>query len=265
MKVILVLVDGMRPDALENTETKYLSGLRKKASYCFKASSIMPSMTLPCHTSLFLSVDPDRHGITRNTWMPMVRPIDSLFDAAKKTGLKTAMFYNWEWLRDLNAPGSLDHSDFDVLKLNYRDKPENFNKDLLGEQRMTDRVLKYIDEESPDLSFVYYGLSDESGHHFSWMSEEYIKAVDNAEKCIKKLRESLSEDWQIIVTADHGGHGRIHGTEEAEDMTIPMIFSGSAFRENHEFEEVNLKDIAPTIAKILNIKKPSEWIGKELI
>lgn len=265
MKVILILVDGMRPDALELTKNKCLFRMKENSSYCFHATSIVPSVTLPCHTSLFMSVDPDRHGITTNTWMPQVRPIDSIMDAAKKDGLKTAMFYNWEYLRDLNRPGSLDHSDFDVLSLDYHTNPGNVERDKESERLMTDRVIEYCSKEAPDLTFVYYGLTDEIGHYFSWMSDKYIDAVSNAEECIERLRNSLGEEYQIIVTADHGGHEMVHGTEEKEDMTIPMIFNGTAFEAGKAFNEVNLKDIAPTIAKILGIRKPKEWIGKELI
>ena len=264
-KVILVLIDGMRPDALELTEEKYLLALAEESSSCLKGSSVMPSVTLPCHCSLFFSVDPERHGITTNTWMPPVRPISSIMDTAKAAGLKTAMFYNWEWLRDLNRPGSLDHSDFNVLKLDYHNSISNFSGDIAAEQAMTDRAMEYIDTESPDLTFIYLGLTDEAGHYFGWMSDEYIQSVTNAESCIKKLRGHLDDGWQIIITADHGGHGKDHGHNIPEDMTIPMIFSGNAFANGKKFPEANLKDISPTIAKILGLKRAPEWVGKELI
>lgn len=255
----------MRPDALERTDNKYLLELSRKSTSCLSASSIMPSVTLPCHTSLFFSVDPDRHGITTNTWMPPVRPIDSLMDSAKKYGLKTAMFYNWEFLRDLNRPGSLDNSDYRALKFDYRNHPDNFQKDLAAEREMTDRVLQYYQEEDPDLCFIYYGLTDEAGHNFSWMSDKYLEALGNAENCVRRIRTALSEDYQVIVTADHGGHEKDHGKDIPEDMTIPMVFSGSAFTPGLKLTETNLKDIAPTIAKLLGFKKPQEWIGNEII
>jgi hypothetical protein len=40
----------------------------------------MPSVTLPCHTSMFRGVTPERHGITTNTWTPQVRPVPSIID-----------------------------------------------------------------------------------------------------------------------------------------------------------------------------------------
>ena len=42
------------------------------------AQTVMPSVTLPCHMSLFHSVAPDRHGILTNTYTPQVRPINGI-------------------------------------------------------------------------------------------------------------------------------------------------------------------------------------------
>lgn len=60
MRALLILVDGMRPDTPENIETA--QDIIHKSSYTMGAKTVMPSMTLPCHTSLFYSVDPSRHG-----------------------------------------------------------------------------------------------------------------------------------------------------------------------------------------------------------
>ena len=105
-KVQLILVDGMRPDSLEACGNPYVKTLLENSLYTLDAKTVMPSVTLPCHMSLFHSVDPARHGITTNTYMPQVRPIDGLVERLKGKA-KCGMFYNWEELRDLTRPGSL--------------------------------------------------------------------------------------------------------------------------------------------------------------
>ena len=60
MKTLLILADGMRPDSIQ--DLAFTEKLRKTASYSMKAASVMPSVTLPCHMSIFHSVDPIRHG-----------------------------------------------------------------------------------------------------------------------------------------------------------------------------------------------------------
>ena len=76
MKTILILVDGMRPDALENVESA--QSIIKKSTYTMNAQTVFPSVTLPCLISLFHSVEPMRHGTTTNVYMPQVRPIRGL-------------------------------------------------------------------------------------------------------------------------------------------------------------------------------------------
>ena len=62
-KVILILVDGMRPDGMMQCGNPFAQKLVENSTYSLNARTVMPSVTLPCHMSLFHSVDPERHGI----------------------------------------------------------------------------------------------------------------------------------------------------------------------------------------------------------
>ena len=79
-KVILISVDGMRPDGFLACGNPYIHELMRKAYYTLDGRTVMPSVTLPCHMSLFHSVEPQRHGITTNLYIPMARPIEGLFE-----------------------------------------------------------------------------------------------------------------------------------------------------------------------------------------
>ena len=105
-KAVLILIDGMRPDGVQRCGEAFPKELVREGSACFQGRTVMPSITLPCHASLFFSVDPERHGILTNEWRPMARPIDSLGDVTARYFKRAAMFYNWEPLRDLNRPGA---------------------------------------------------------------------------------------------------------------------------------------------------------------
>ena len=63
-KVILILVDGMRPDGLLACGHPFVTTLLSQSAYALDAQTVMPSVTLPCHMSLVHSVDPQRHGIS---------------------------------------------------------------------------------------------------------------------------------------------------------------------------------------------------------
>lgn len=253
-KVIIILVDGMRPDAMEACGHPLLEELRKTTAHCEHTRTVMPSVTLPCHMSLFHSVPPERHGTTTNTYMPQVRPVTGLIDAAHDAGCSTAMFYSWEELRDIARPGKLDYSVFISLH----------KFELMG-TRLAKCALAYCLEEKPDLVFLYLGEPDEVGHKYGWMTKEYLESISLAMGDAKLVMDTLGDEYTVILTADHGGHDRAHGTDMPEDMTIPLFIRGKAAEAGKELEEASILDIAPTVAKLLGVRKPRDWEGKELL
>ena len=104
-----------------------------------------------------------------------------------------------------------------------------------------------------------------AGHNFGWMSDEYMAAMENSFANITKLYNKLPEDYTIIVTADHGGHDRTHGTELNEDMTIPIMLLSKNEKAELDFTSASIKDIAPTVTKLLGVCPDDEWEGKSLL
>ena len=56
----------------------------------------------------------------------------------------------------------------------------------------------------------------------------------------------------------------MHVWDIPEDMIIPMLFFGPRFSAGQAVAHVDLRDIAPTIADILEIEMPREWEGTSL-
>ena len=251
-KVLLILCDGMRPDAIDGLET--VKSLQSKSSYTLNAQTVFPSMTLPCHMSLFHSVKPDRHGVTTNIYTPQVRPVNGLAEVLKQAEKRCAMMYSWEQLKDITRPGSLSWA-------YYQSDPSD---ELEHVNNFTDIALKYINENSPDFMFLYFHIADILGHKYGWMSQNYLEGVKHTWDSIDYISKVLSEDYTLIVTADHGGHDRIHGHDIPEDMTIPLFIKGENFPEGKIIKDANILDIAPTIVDILGVKKDSDWEGKSL-
>ena len=254
-KVILISIDGMRPDGLKQCKNPYLDEFQKKASYTFSARTVYPSITLPCHMSLFHSVPPERHGTVTNLYIPQVRPISGLFEQLKYAGKASAMFYGWEPMREVSRPDSLIKADY-IFSYSF-----DHTDDML-----TDSALEYIKCVKPDFVFLYMVETDQKGGHDNgWMSEVYLDYINRAISNVKRVIESVGDEYTVIVTADHGGHDRDHGTDLDEDMTIPVIFYGNDFEEGKELQNISILDIAPTIAEIMSIQIPREWEGKSII
>lgn len=255
MKVLLILADGMRPDSLVNIPEA--QKMMQEGTYTMKAQTAIPSVTLPCHMSLFHSVDPGRHGTTTNTYMPQVRPIEGLCEVLYKHKKTNAFFYDWHELRDLVRPGKLSYECFR--------SPRNCGYAVTAEQS-TDAAIEYIAENHPDFTFLYFGYPDGAGHKYSWMSPEYMESIQWVWQQIERIQNTLSEEYIVIVTADHGGNDRSHGPYLPENMTIPVLFKGKGIAAGKEFDcDVNIKDLAPTIARLLEVEADPEWEGKNLI
>ena len=253
-KVILISVDGMRPDGFLACGNPYIDELMKKATYTLDGQTVLPSVTLPCHMSLFHSVTPQRHGITTNLYLPMARPINGLFEQLKNAGKSCAMYYGWEPLRDVARPDSLKYAEYISA---YTEES--------ADTALTDSALARIEKSKPDFVFLYMVDTDEKGGHDNgWMSKAYLDCIANGIDQVRRVIEEAGETYTVIVTADHGGHDRMHGTDMEEDVTIPMFFHGPAFEAGKELTDISLLEIAPTVASLLGAMPSPDWEGRAL-
>lgn len=254
-KVILITIDGMRPDGLLASGHPFVDKMMQLGSYTLNAQTVYPSVTLPCHMSMFHSVTPKRHRVKTNTYKPMFRPVKGLFEHIKMNGGKTASFYGWEELRDISRPGFLDYSSF--IHIKAAEKPDGV---------LTNQALSYILKEEPDFVFLHLLETDElGGHEHGWMSEEYISRIYDAIENVKHIYDTIGKQYTIIITADHGGHKHTHGSKRPEDMTIPMFLIGKSIEKGKTLNGISILDIAPTVAAILGIPSVPDWKGRSIV
>ena len=253
-KIILMSIDGMRPDGLQSCGSDAVEYLKAKSTYTFDAKTVFPSVTLPCHMSLFYGITPMRHGILSNTFVPQVHTVTGIFEKIKALGGISAIFYGWEPMRDVAPAGSCKYATY-----------VNAYMEESVDTLLTDSAIRLIEEKKPDFTYLYQVDTDEKGGHDNgWMSDEYLRrvriAIDNARRVV----ERFENEYTIIITADHGGHDRMHGTDLPEDMTIPMFFIGPDFEKGKEIKNASILDIAPTIAAVMGFECEKEWEGKAI-
>ena len=254
-KVILISIDGMRPDGLLACKNPYVDELRKMAYYTLDARTVLPSSTLTCHMSLFHSVTAERHGIITNDYTPMVRPVNGLFEQLYNAGKVNAFYYGWEPLRDIARPRCVK----------FAEHIQAYTEES-SDTSLTDSALARIKKSKPDFVFLYMVETDEKGGHDNgWMSDEYLRRISIAIDNVHRVIDECSDEYTIIITADHGGHDRTHGTDMDEDMIIPHFYIGKDFEAGKQFHGGSILDIAPTIAKIIGVEPAPEWEGKSII
>ncbi len=257
--VVLVSIDGLRPDAIAVFKAPTLSKLIAEGSFTLAATTILPSKTLPSHTSMLTGEPPDRHGVLWNDAFsdePGTLKIPTIFGAARSRGYRTAAFFSKSKFSHLQVPGTLD----------YSQSPGGWFGRWSSASTLTD-VEKHLNSAKPNLLFVHLTDPDVAGHAHGWMSREYGRGVLRADAALERLLRAADRaygvgEYTIIVTADHGGNGRDHGTDHIHDVTIPWIAWGRGVQPGEIISsKVSTMDTASTVLFLLGLDEPTGWAG----
>ena len=255
--VIVISIDGLRADAIEAAGARNLQRMMSEGAYSLQARTIMPSRTLPSHTSMLTGVQPSVHGITWNDEQVDAQGrvrVSTVFDMADSAHLHTAAFFGKAKFRHLihgDAPDEVE-------------APRG--AEVVLAPRMTQDVVQYLQFRRPDLLFVHLPDPDIAGHSAGWMSLPYRWAVRRADAAVEQIRraavKAYGTDFVMIITADHGGHGRDHGTDAPEDVTIPWIVWGTGVGSGDIPAQIRTFDTAATALWVLGIPVPERWEGR---
>ncbi len=247
--VIIVSIDGLRPDALEVYRPPTLTHLMRTGRYTLEARTVVPAKTLPAHTSMLTGASLERHGVTWNESRPeVVRPVPTIFERARRHGLVTAAFFSKPKLEPLASGDGYD----------YVQRPVGGLMGMLGEHVDTD-VRELLAEQQPHLLFVHIGDPDYIGHLVGWMTPFYGNAVRAADEAVAEIIEAANDaygagEYTLIVTADHGGHDRDHTGPEEVDVLIPWIVAGKGVRGSGPITEpVRIMDTGATVTWLLGM------------
>jgi predicted AlkP superfamily pyrophosphatase or phosphodiesterase len=257
--VMLVSIDGLRPDAITAFEAPTLQRLTREGSFSLAASTITPSKTLPSHTSMLTGEPPERHGVLWNNVLSAETSRISqttVFGVARAGGYATAAFFSKPKFQPLQQADALD----------YSQAPGGWFGSWRSTRTVND-VERYLGQERLNLLFVHLADVDRAGHSSGWMSAPYGRAVEECDAAVARLLALADAAfgagrYTVIVTADHGGHGNDHGSDDPRDVLIPWIVWGRGVRAG-ELQAGNIRtmDTASTVLWLLGLDEPAEWAG----
>ena len=231
-KALVIMLDGMRADALENAVAPNLQMLRAgkwqpgyNCSWTLNANTILDAGTIsgPNHIAIACGVSFGKHKVPGNgknvcdhkkwpSWL--LRLVEAQPD-------KKAMFmYSWKWDESI-SPSKKVRFIHNTDAANYAAMPK-----ILAAPDAPDAIQWHIDE--PDHGghgFGYYPYS--SGYLYTVHSAD--RAVGDALKAISSRPTFAQEDWLVIVTADHGGYHLGHGMMHGPATSIPILVVGRGY------------------------------------
>jgi len=99
------------------------------------------------------------------------------------------------------------------------------------------------------------------------MSRPYGWAVKMADAAVGEIIKAADDafgrgNYTLIVTADHGGHGKDHGSADPRDTMIPWIAWGKGVAAGTDAGSVHTTDTAATVLWLLGVNVPATWSGE---
>jgi arylsulfatase A-like enzyme len=271
--VVVISIDGLRPDAIEPFGATETLRLMREGRYSMRAQTVLPSNTIPSHTSMVTGMDPAGHGVTWNdrtsvlvsllTWTDRRRKAPTIFQLAGAAGLTPAAIVAKSQMRQLGVPGSLERLEAPFFPLTHIKREWNA-------ERVVAEVEAYLVDGGgrPNLLFVHLADPDLAGHDHGWMSEEYAAAVQTADRALARILAAADAafgagGYTVILTSDHGGMGYGHGGADPRETTIPWITAGRGVAPGDELADpVRIADTGATALWLLGVPLPPALTGR---
>ena len=234
-KVLVIMLDGVRADAVLHTSMPTLNALRngkwQKGYNCAYTDAAMvvqdaPPHSAPNHASIATGVTAAKHKVTRNgkTKTGNFQKYPHFLGHLVKQfpDLKCGFFYVW---------GESGYIKSNSDKVIYKANKDSANIKAACE------FLK-----TGDAAAVYINLPDYYGHKAGFYPRNlsYMKSLTTCDNFLKQLFTTIAhrpdfarEDWLILLTADHGGYLNYHaGLPDSGNMTtIPMVIAGKSVKQ----------------------------------
>ncbi|HVT90988.1 MAG TPA: ectonucleotide pyrophosphatase/phosphodiesterase [Tepidisphaeraceae bacterium] len=265
-RVLIISIDGLRPDVLMRANTRTLHGLIERGSFSLWAQTVPVAITLPSHVSMLTGVSVRKHGIDFNDERATTQPIypraTTLFEVAHQAGLTTALVTGKSKFAVFTRPGVID----------WAWTPENSKTTDAEVADMAGAIFRL---HKPQVMFVHFPGGDTAGHAFGWDSPEQLSAYAGIDDAIGMIlrgldNSGLSQSTIVIVSADHGGSGRTHGANDPRSLYIPWIAAGPGVVQGQDltrFRELTIhtEDTFATACYILGLTPPPGVDGKPIL
>ena len=249
--VLLVSIDGLRPDAIEALGPEgapvFHRLLEEGAATLNARTDPDATITLPNHTSMLTGLGvkgENGHNYihnheTRQTLHHIKgRYIGSVFNEVHQSGLKTAMFSSKEkfriYAKSYGAKGAYQQKNYTYWGDQNIDVycTSHTNDDVV-----LDAFLEQWHNAPPDFTFLHFAGPDNVGHDFHWdvrPGSLYLKEVRRQDARLGRILEVIGSDpagggsTVLIITSDHGGEGDKHwDTGNPLNYRVPFIVWGA--------------------------------------
>jgi arylsulfatase A-like enzyme len=261
-KVGLVILDGLRPDAVTPERMPVLSRLLERGWRAPAALTVRPSITIAALTSIATGVSPERHQIVDPGVgnLGRVRGLRPLPRELGQHGVRTSVI-------TAPLPGPSRWLVGALLRLGGAHHLASLNASPAG---MIDRAVVRLQERgSREFVVSYINDTDLAGHAWGWMSAAYLHAARTIDSALDQLEPLLDDpETLLLLTADHGGGGVLphdHDHPHPVNDAIPIMMLGARTAPAaSDGSRAHLLDLPATILHAFGVPVPSCYEGRIL-
>ena len=261
-RVIIVVLDGLRPDAIDAFGLSNISDMALNGASTMCARTVSPSCTWPAMTSLLSGVSPETHGIVRDS-AHIPKPKTPLLPLPAL--LSQACYPSAVFMRRLPA---LYRTTARLITKRLGFAQARFAGTTAEEVLMS--ASKTLRTQERGLIVIHLADADQAGERCGWMTQEYADACRRLDSGIGLLQQltSFNSDPRtlVIALADHGGGGvtvNDHCEEHPLNWTIPLMLGGGSVR-RMTLDGAHLLDVPMTAAWALGVAPPDAYVGRAL-
>jgi 2,3-bisphosphoglycerate-independent phosphoglycerate mutase len=199
----------------------------------------------------------------KNTLPVMLKDYSQLYIAESEKYAHVTYFFNGGYAKKMNGEDYFMIESPNVKS--YDQTPEMKSREL------ADRVIKNLDKNKYEVTILNFAAPDMIGHTGNLQAG--IDACEIIDSCLKKIIKAyLKKKGTVVISADHGNIEEMINLETGEIDTehssfkVPFAVVNNYLKNKIELRKcASLKDIAPTILSLLNVKKPKEMTGSGII
>jgi len=256
---VIVLADGLRPDAVSPTVMPSLDALGSAYTLARRAHTVRPSATVAALASLATGVGPETHRLIEPglQFLPRLGRILPVAWELARAGVRADIVTT-----DL-GPAALPVAWTLASTAGARRlvaKGSRARETAAAAHRM-------LSQREDRLVFVYLPDCDRAGHAYGWMSDPYLEAAAEVDVAVGQLSE-WTDDSVVIVTADHGGGGvtaNEHDEPHPVNDHIPLIVAGPGVTRRHQLTRtISLLDVPATVLWWFGVPVPGCYEGRPL-